>query len=502
MIDAAISSISFLLAFFIRYKNNMLVWQREFYSTLLIVLLLLEVMYHYHQRESRRFEKLIHSDPIQIFTDVFRDRFILIAVLVIELYLTHNSAKVSRLVLGYFFVLDFLIDFVTHIVLKQSMRVYLTKRRAAKHILIVTTTNLAEIAVSRLNSMVSEEEDVVGLALLDNSLIGNTISGVTVIEDWKTLVSPVSTKSIYDEAFLYLTHVNEFDISELIDCFERRGVDTYQLLSSFGEDITANRIREIGDYRASVISALNEHCKILDVDFTVTNVDCAVSYIRKHINKLKGQYICFGNAHTTVMSRDNAEYCQIQNNSAFTFADGTPIAKAQLRKGFRNAQRVAGPDFMDCMFRDTMDGKISHFFYGSTEDTVTKLQEELRKKYPGINIIGVYSPPFRKLTEEEDKKITAMLNAAGADIIWVGLGAPKQEKWMAEHQHRVQGVMMGVGAGFNFFAGTVKRAPKWIQRAGFEWLYRLMQEPKKLIKRYLISNIKFIAYSIADFIHS
>jgi len=139
-----------------------------------------------------------------------------------------------------------------------------------------------------------------------------------------------------------------------------------------------------------------------------------------------------------------------------------------------------------------MDGSLSHFFYGSTEETISLLKENLEKKYPGMDIRGYYSPPFRELTAEEDEEIIRMLNASGADLIWIGLGAPKQEKWMAAHENRLSGVMLGVGAGFNFFAGNIKRAPVWVRKIGMEWLYRLFQDPKRLFKRYFESNIKFI----------
>ena len=198
------------------------------------------------------------------------------------------------------------------------------------------------------------------------------------------------------------------------------------------------------------------------------------------------------------MGRENPEYKEVLNSSAFTFADGTPIAKLQQKAGYIGAERVAGPDFMEHMFRDTTDGKVSHYFYGSSEETIEKLRENLLKKYPGINIAGMYSPPYRALSEEEDNADVERINASGADIVWIGLGAPKQEKWMLAHKDRINGVMMGVGAGFDFHAGTIKRAPVWIRKIGFEWLYRLFQDPGRLFKRYFVTNTKFIYYVTKD----
>ena len=123
---------------------------------------------------------------------------------------------------------------------------------------------------------------------------------------------------------------------------------------------------------------------------------------------------------------------------------------------------------------------------------------DLLKKYPGIDIRGMYSPPFRKLSEEEDAADIERINASGADIIWIGLGAPKQENWMHAHKDKINGVMMGVGAGFDFHAGTIRRAPKWVQKIGLEWLYRMSQDPKRLSRRYLVTNTKFMYYNLVD----
>jgi exopolysaccharide biosynthesis WecB/TagA/CpsF family protein len=194
------------------------------------------------------------------------------------------------------------------------------------------------------------------------------------------------------------------------------------------------------------------------------------------------------------MAKENKEYADILNGAAYTFPDGSPIAKLQRKSGLIGADRVAGPDFMEHMFRDTMDGSVTHFFYGSKQETLDALKENLEARYPGIVIKGLYSPPFRELSAEEDQETVDMINASGADIIWIGLGAPKQEKWMKAHEGRINGVMMGVGAGFDFHAGTIKRAPVWIQKVGLEWLYRLFQDPKRLFNRYFVTNIKFFWY--------
>ena len=133
-----------------------------------------------------------------------------------------------------------------------------------------------------------------------------------------------------------------------------------------------------------------------------------------------------------------------------------------------------------------------HYFYGSKEETLELLYQKLTSNYPGIQIAGMYSPPFRPMTEEEDKAIIERINETKPDFVWVGLGAPKQKKWMAEHQGKIDGLMLGVGAGFDYYAENIKRAPMWMQKHNLEWVYRLVQDPKRLFKRYWSTNTKFI----------
>lgn len=151
---------------------------------------------------------------------------------------------------------------------------------------------------------------------------------------------------------------------------------------------------------------------------------------------------------------------------------------------------------MEEIFKVSVEKGYWHYFYGSTEETLTLLKEKLEQVYPGIGIAGMYSPPFRAMSAQEDEEVVARINASGADFVWVGLGAPKQENWMADHQGRVNGFMVGVGAGFDYFAGNIERAPEWMQKSNLEWLYRLLQDPKRLFKRYLRTNTKFIIQAL------
>ena len=238
--------------------------------------------------------------------------------------------------------------------------------------------------------------------------------------------------------------------------------------------------------------------RILGVNIAITNMQETVNLIMDHLEDIRGQFICLSNVHTTVMAEKDAEYRKIQNSAFLALPDGSPLALVQRLRGYRSAEQVAGPDLMPALWKATEHTAYSHYFYGSTPETIEALQKNLGSRYPELKIAGMEAPPFRPLTEEEDRQTVERINASGADFVWVGLGAPKQEKWMYEHRGRIHGVMFGVGAGFDFHAGTVKRAPDWMRRHYLEWLYRLVQDPKRLWKRYVQTNGKFLLLSVKD----
>lgn len=238
--------------------------------------------------------------------------------------------------------------------------------------------------------------------------------------------------------------------------------------------------------------------RILGVNIAITNMQETVNLIMDHLEDIRGQFICLSNVHTTVMAEKDAEYRKIQNSAFLALPDGSPLALVQRLRGYRSAEQVAGPDLMPALWKATEYTAYSHYFYGSTPETIEALQKNLGSRYPELKIAGMEAPPFRPLTEEEDRQAVERINASGADFVWVGLGAPKQEKWMYEHRGRIHGVMFGVGAGFDFHAGTVKRAPDWMRRHYLEWLYRLVQDPKRLWKRYVQTNGKFLLLSVKD----
>lgn len=235
-----------------------------------------------------------------------------------------------------------------------------------------------------------------------------------------------------------------------------------------------------------------KYCPILQTNISVTNMEDTITYLTENLSDLRGKYICVSNVHTTVMAYRNEAYRTVQNSADMALPDGKPLAMVSKKRGFPEAERVPGPDLMPKIFEASQVRGYKHYFYGSTQKTLDILKEQLQKKYPKLQIVGMYSPPFRQLSEKEDKEIIDRINDCNPDFIWVALGAPKQENWMYEHKDKVNGIMLGVGAAFDFEAGTVKRAPKWMQEMCLEWLHRLLQDPKRLFVRYISTNFSFI----------
>ncbi len=231
---------------------------------------------------------------------------------------------------------------------------------------------------------------------------------------------------------------------------------------------------------------------ILGVNIADINMTQLMAFTVENLEKLKGDYLCVSNVHTTVTAYEQEQYRQIQNSGIMAIPDGNPLAVVGRRRGGKNIERITGLAYMKAVFAISREKHYRHFFYGSTQNTLDKMCENLKREYPYLNIAGTYSPPFRELTEKENNEVVALLNNANADFIWIGLGAIKQEVFMWEHQGTVNGFMIGVGAGFDYLAGNIKRAPEFMQRHSLEWLFRLFQEPKRLFKRYLYTNTKFL----------
>lgn len=238
-----------------------------------------------------------------------------------------------------------------------------------------------------------------------------------------------------------------------------------------------------------------QYCEILGVRINVTDMDRTLAYIEAHLEELRGNYICVSNVHTTVMAYEDSAYREIQNGGAMALPDGAPLSVYSRKHGFPDAARVTGPDLMLALIKASKQKKYRHFFYGATQETLAAMRAAIERDYPGTCIAGMYAPPFRALNASEDDAVVSMINQAKPDFIWVGLGAPKQEQWMYRHRGMLCGVSVGVGAAFDYLAGDIKRAPAFMQKLCLEWLYRLLQDPKRLWKRYVTTNFKFIKYS-------
>lgn len=248
----------------------------------------------------------------------------------------------------------------------------------------------------------------------------------------------------------------------------------------------------------------------MGVNICVTNMDETVYAIMSNLEDWRGSYICVANVHTTVMASEDEYYKNIQNSAVMALPDGAPLAQYCYKKGFHEAKRVTGPDLMKTLLsrkadintkndqcsQNNQEGQknIRHLFYGSTQETLDKLKQVITERYPEAEICGMISPPFRELSEAEDEDIINEINNSNPDIVWVGLGAPKQEIWMYNHQNKIKALMIGVGAAFDYESGNIKRAPKWMQKMSLEWLYRLLQDPKRLFKRYATTNMKYIIW--------
>ncbi|MDF1516215.1 MAG: WecB/TagA/CpsF family glycosyltransferase [Anaerolineae bacterium] len=236
---------------------------------------------------------------------------------------------------------------------------------------------------------------------------------------------------------------------------------------------------------------------ILGVGISPIDIPVAIQTIDGWIQDRQPHYVCVIPVHSIMLAFDNPELRTIINASGMVTPDGVPVVWVSRLFGFKQTRRVYGPDLMLALCEHSTQNGYAHYFYGGAEGVPEKLVQNLQQRCPGVKIAGTFSPPFRTLSEEEDQRIIDTINGSGADIVWVGLGSPKQEYWMASHRDRLTApVLIGVGAAFDFHAGVKKQAPLWMQRSGLEWLFRLLSEPSRLWKRYLVNNPRFVWHVI------
>jgi N-acetylglucosaminyldiphosphoundecaprenol N-acetyl-beta-D-mannosaminyltransferase len=209
-------------------------------------------------------------------------------------------------------------------------------------------------------------------------------------------------------------------------------------------------------------------------------------------DKKDSSYVCFANVHMVIESYKDAAFNKVLNSADLATPDGAPVSKVMSWFYKYNQDRVAGMDVLPKLLEEAALRNKSVYFYGSSDEVLNTIVRKANKELPQLRIAGVYSPPFRKLTQEEDEAIVNQINNAGADLVFVALGCPKQEKWMADHKGRVKACMLGVGQAFLVYAGLEKRLPQWARKLCLEWVYRLYLEPGRLWKRYLVSNSLFV----------
>lgn len=210
----------------------------------------------------------------------------------------------------------------------------------------------------------------------------------------------------------------------------------------------------------------------------------------------ESRYVCVANVHMVMEAYDAPDFRRIVNTANLVTPDGMPLVWMLRRLGFPEQERVAGPDLTLRICEAASQEGVPVGFYGGTPEVLESLVTNLKRKYPTLKIAYAYSPPFRPLTPEEDTQVVEEINSSGTRILFVGLGCPKQERWMAAHKGRVQAVMIGVGAAFDFHAGRLPQAPAWMQRAGLEWLFRLLTEPRRLWRRYARHNPRFVILAL------
>lgn len=239
---------------------------------------------------------------------------------------------------------------------------------------------------------------------------------------------------------------------------------------------------------------------VLGVEISAVSLGDIPPIVAGWLDGNRNQYLCVTGVHGVMESQDDDSLKQIHNASGLTIPDGMPMVWSGRHAGLEGIDRSPGPAMMVDVCRWAASAGKSSFFYGGKDGVAELVASKMAERFPGFQVAGCYTPPFRPLTPEEDRKVIETINSSGADLIWVGLSTPKQERWMAEHVHRLQGpcVLFGVGAAFDINAGLVRDAPDWIGRMGLNWLFRLVLEPRRLWRRYLKNNPRFVWRVIRD----
>lgn len=233
---------------------------------------------------------------------------------------------------------------------------------------------------------------------------------------------------------------------------------------------------------------------VIGISVTASTVDEVADEIFRRARRRDSGYVCIANVHMLTLARQDRDLRRVLQEATIVTSDGMPLVWDLRRQGFRGIDRVAGPDLMNVLCRAAAEQGVCVYFYGGQEETMSLMVRRLRKRYPDLPIGGYERPPKLPVRPELDPRVVSRIRESGAGIVFVGLGCPKQEFWMTTHAAELNGIAIGVGAAFDFEAGVIPRAPVWMQRGGLEWLFRCATEPRRLWKRYLVSNSLFLFY--------
>ena len=243
--------------------------------------------------------------------------------------------------------------------------------------------------------------------------------------------------------------------------------------------------------KQELLNNIPPRVNIIGVPISVVNMDSCIQFLFENWDAVHGNYICVSNVHTTVTGHDNKEYHVVQSNSLLSIPDGKPLSVIGKKK-YKDMDRVTGPDFMRRMFEESKHKDIRHYFYGTTQENLDALLLKIKEDYPWLNIVGSEPSVFRIMSSSEEVELASRINSKNPDIVWVALGAPRQEEFCFRNEGKINGLMVGVGGAFNVVSGVISEAPKWMQDLSLEWFYRFLKEPKRLFKRYLITNTRFL----------
>jgi N-acetylglucosaminyldiphosphoundecaprenol N-acetyl-beta-D-mannosaminyltransferase len=236
------------------------------------------------------------------------------------------------------------------------------------------------------------------------------------------------------------------------------------------------------------------YTRILGIPVSAIDLPTAVDTIEGWVKRRERQFVCVREVNGLIEAQKDAELRRLHEDAGLVTPDGMPLVWLSRMRGRHHVKRVCGRDLMLAVCESSVANGYSHFLYGGTPTVMELLKRNLLARFPGLRIAGDYCPPFRPLTEQEDAEVIRSINESGAHYVWVGIGTPKQEFWMRDHVGKLgASAIFGVGAAFDFHAGVKKSAPEWMQRNGLEWFFRLITEPRRLWKRYLINNSRFLA---------